>query len=141
MKIKGLKVVDAARDAVFEITPTDIQVAHPKEPGGCPAARACRRFFGVKEVLIHISRAYVRYDTRWVRYCVPTSLRAEVIAIDRGGRLEPGEYVLKAPTGNERLDYRKPTGPKRRPGKRRVAYHLTVNVRPQAAKGNEKMAG
>jgi hypothetical protein len=133
--IDGLPVTDATRSLELHITARDIAHADNKNPEDCVAARACRRQFHAKEARIHLGRTYIRLnDNNWIRLRTPKPLRDEIIAFDRGGKFEPGDFLLSPVVPADRLGNnkrnRKPpvkvAGP--RPKKRRPA-HIVTNVR------------
>jgi hypothetical protein len=131
--INGLPVVDAKRALTLHITKADIARAADsiKKPESCAAARACYRELHAKEVRIHTYRAYVRTnESNWVRYWVPTRLRQEIVAFDRGGQFEPGEYKLdKIPPSSAVTGKTQGTRPPRKKqGPPRKSYKLQ-NVR------------
>lgn len=132
--IEGLPIIDAKAPVVLTITPGDIRKADPKDPGACAAARACWRQFRV-EARVHMGRVYVRTaKDHWTRYLTPPSLRTEIVAFDRGGTFQPGNYVLPAPQPSKRLG--KATGtdtnktpPVRKNAKSRAPRHIFEGVR------------
>lgn len=100
--IDGKPVLDAKRPITLNITKGDIDKADRKEPADCAVARACRRELHAKEVRVHLARIYVRMnDGNWQRFMTPKAMRSEIIAFDRGGSFEPGEFVLTPPTGRD----------------------------------------
>jgi hypothetical protein len=102
MEIAGKKVVDAKKPAKIVITARDARLGDNKNPSSCAAALAVKR--DIPECLsarVHIGRVYIEHKDKWVRYFTPDSLRSEIIAFDRGGSFQPGEYVLKAPAPSE----------------------------------------
>lgn len=113
MKIAGLPVKDADEKIAVTITKNDVRTGTLKEAKSCAAANALCRQTGAKEARVHFSRAYLKVGKVWKRYQVPNALRAEIIAFDRGGKFEPGEYVLHPITQAQRLD---------RPSRKRYAY-------------------
>lgn len=128
--IDGLPVIDAREPIILKIQRRDITGANVKTPDQCVIARACRRQLHVKEARVHLSRMYLRLnDTNWVRYIVPKSARAEIIAFDRGGDFEPGEFKFDRVTPSQAI------GKKRSPGKRIGTKpkirkpHIVTNVR------------
>jgi hypothetical protein len=133
MRIHGKQVVDAPRNRTIHITNRDVKRGGVKDPYSCAAALACKRDLGCTEARVNVGRTYLRKGNKWVRFLTPTSLKYEIVAFDRGGQFEPGEYVLLAPKGRERLGSSKPTGPKRRRGKPRQSYHMTANIRTSAS--------
>lgn len=133
MRISGLQVVDAKRDQLIHITNNDVKRGGVKDPSTCAAALACRRDLQCTEAQVHIGRTYVKQGRNWVRYVTPSSLKYEIVAFDRGGQFEPGEYVLIAPKGALRLGYEKPTGPKKKKGRKRETYHVITNIRSRPA--------
>lgn len=130
--IDGLPVIDATESVILRVTARDIRGASIKEPNQCAIARACRRVLHVKEARIHLSRMYLRTnDHNWVRYAVPKSARAEMIAFDRGGNIEPAEFKFDRVKPSDRLGKpnkspRKSTG---KPGNPLRKPHIVTNVR------------
>jgi len=94
--IKGLPIVNATLPIYLVITSEDIANGIRKDPTSCAAAVAFKRQHRVTEILMHRSRAYIKYDymDAWVRGAVPKSLSNEQIVFDRGGDFQPGTYVF-----------------------------------------------
>lgn len=127
---EGMPVIDAKHDMTIHITKRDIRLADSKSPGSCAAALALNRKF--PEAHVHLGRVYIRSNKgNWQRYVTPKNLRTELVAFDRGGTFEAGEYTLTAPHPSQRLRFKK-TGPKKRKGKKRRPYTQIKNVRPIA---------
>ena len=53
------------------------------------------RQLGASEARVHTGRTYVKINEEWMRYNTPVSLQKEIVAFDRGGSFEPGEYELR----------------------------------------------
>ena len=107
MEIAGKKVVDARKPVTINITPRDVATGDNKNPSACAAARAARH--SIPECIsarVHIGRVYIEQKDKWVRFNTPDSLRAEIIAFDRGGSFQPGEYVLRPISPNETTEGR-----------------------------------
>lgn len=136
-EIGGIPVVDSREPVYFEITAEDIQGARRKQPNACAVARACARELHVKEARIHLGRIYLlkRGAHQWERYVTPASLRDEIIAFDRGGRFQPGEFYLAKIAGTKHATGQKrqggPDNParKRKRHKVRRPYHIVTDVR------------
>lgn len=136
-QIDGKPIINATKPVELEIIDKDIAKADRKEPLDCVVARACRRDLKAKEVRVHLSRIYIRFnDGSWQRFMTPTSMRSDIIAFDRGGTFPPGTYVLKPPPANRPTGKRMGSKPKynhasKNPNrkKRTRAYHLTEDVR------------
>jgi hypothetical protein len=131
-KFDNLPVIDAKHPIKIVVNARDVSNADNKNPADCVLARACRRNLDVPEVRIHLSRAYVRANKgNWTRYIVPQSARSEIIAFDRGGKFETGEFVLTPPTKSTRLGQ-----PSRKSGpsgtKKRRSMRIIKNVRARA---------
>jgi len=133
--IDGKPIINAKKPITIHINKNDISKADIKEPADCAVARACRRELHVKEVRVHLGRVYLRANEgNWTRYVTPKALRAEIIAFDRGGAFEPGEYELKAippskaPTGKAQGSLKNKTRPKKL-HKKRAKPHVVTNVR------------
>jgi hypothetical protein len=135
-KFDTKNVTDATEDITLTILPTDIIGADLKTPGNCVAARACRRQENL-EARIHITRVYLRNGgTVWTRYIVPTNLRTEIIAYDRGGAFVPGTYQLKAPKSTEKLgEKRSIKRNERKESKNKKKYMTTKDIRTGPANG------
>ncbi len=103
MKIDGMLVVEAKSPITLNITKRDIGKGAAKDPRSCAAAKAARRMFpAADEVRVHLSRLYVRTGKKWTRYKVADGLRTEIIAFDRGGSFEAGEYMLRPSPPSQR---------------------------------------
>lgn len=130
-EIDGLPVIDAKEPLTLHVSKRDVAYAEVKEPNACAVARACRRELAVKEARIHLGRVYLRNnESNWVRYLTPKSMRDEIIAFDRGGAFEPGEFILAPPHPTKQLG--KSTGgrkPRRNNAKPRKPPHIIKNVR------------
>lgn len=97
-KINGKKVVNGTRRITLHISPHEAKSAKTKDPGDCAAARAAiREIPNCTAARIHLGRAYIfnKKTDQWARYKTTDPLRSEVIAFDRGGKFEPGEYDLR----------------------------------------------
>ena len=143
MEINGKKVVDATKPISIHITQRDTTDGANKDPAGCAAARAVKRDLHCVSARVHIGRVYVETPKQWVRYHTPRSLRTEIIAFDRGGSFEPGEYKLGVPEKNRHVRVEKRTGRtgtnKDASAKRRkvliakVKRHEVTGIRPKGA--------
>jgi hypothetical protein len=136
MKIGGLVVKDADEKVVVHITKDDVRKGSLKKSNSCAAAQALCREGHCDEARVHFSRAYLRKGKKWTRYVVNKALRSEVLAFDRGGVFEPGEYILAPVQPTVRLDApaKRPRGiddgsqPKRGNRTKRP-YHVVTGVR------------
>ena len=136
MKINGTPVKDANEKLVVTITKNDVRRGTMKEAKACAAANALCRQTGAKEARVHFSRAYLKQGKVWRRYAVPMALRNEIIAFDRGGAFEPGEYTLIPMQPTMRLDapVKRKTGQKdgsrpQRGNRPKRPYHVVSGVR------------
>jgi hypothetical protein len=94
MKIGGKKVIDASKPLILYVNKHDIANGQIKNANACAIARAVKRQLEAKSAKVHLSRTYVEYDDKWVRYHTPLSARTELIAFDRGKKFEEGVYKL-----------------------------------------------
>lgn len=142
MEINGKKVVDAKSKMKIHITKRDATEGDNKNPSGCAAARAARRDVPhCVSARVHIGRVYVEYKDKWVRYNTPKALRTEIVAFDKGGSFEPGEYFLNPPSPSQTEDERRnrPSGNRStssHPRKIHVAIikrHNVTGIRPKGA--------
>jgi hypothetical protein len=94
-QINGKPVVNAKRKLVLHISAADIKAAKSKDPALCAAARAAMRVVpNCIAARVHLGRAYILQKNVWHRFKTPEPLRGEIIAYDRGGKFEPGDYEL-----------------------------------------------
>lgn len=94
MKINGVDVKDGEEKVIVVITKSDVRMGSLKNAKSCAAAVALCRHTGCDAARVHLARTYIKKDGSWRRYATPPALRNEIIAFDRGGKFEPGEYVL-----------------------------------------------
>lgn len=129
LQIDGLPVKDARKSVVITISDRDVKNGTLKKPNSCAAALCCKRELGATEAHVHTSRVYLRFNGHWQRYLTSAALRSEIVAFDRGGRFEPGEYRLIKMQPSRENDQNR--AKKRGSGKKRQAYHVIQNVRPR----------
>jgi hypothetical protein len=139
MKIEGTPVKDADEKIILHITKMDVRAGAKKNADSCAAAKALCREHQCEAAKVHMSRAYIKKGGKWIRFEVSPALRAEVLAFDRGGAFEPGEYILNPPRPVSRLGADKRpnshrSGPDKRKnhmskGKRKRPYHVATGVR------------
>lgn len=136
MKIGGGKVIDAPSRLPIRITKNDVRRGALKNASACAAAQAICRVGGFREARVHTSRTYVKKKNGdWLRYLTPPALSKEIVAFDRGGSFEPGDYELIPVQPSERIgarakrkNYAKPHIARKPTGKPRP-YHLTTGIR------------
>ena len=147
MKLKsidGIPVTNAKHQLKLHITKRDCSVGDIKDPSTCAAAKTIRREYGAIDCRVHLGRVYIRQNKgNWQRYMTPRSLRTEIIAFDRGGEFQPGEYILAAPSakrttgkrqgGNSRFKNSR-NNPNR---KKRRSPTIVQNVRGGPATGDQ----
>lgn len=96
--IEGKPVVNGSRRVTLHVSEREAKFGSSKNPADCAAARAAiREVPNCTKARIHLGRAYL-YDERkkhWKRYKTTDGLRSEIIAFDKGGSFEPGEYDLR----------------------------------------------
>lgn len=126
------KVKDATRAVTIEVTKRDTTSSTVKSHKACAMAVACKRALELDGVVISRRIAYLIKDNVATRYAVPESVTREVVAFDRGGVFEPGEYKLQKPrpyislgtSGRARI-----TGKGKKLGTRGDPHHATANIR------------
>lgn len=125
------EVKDATRGITIEVTKGDINSSQVKSHRTCAIAVACKRKFHLDGVVISRSIAYLVKDKRAVRYMVTSSAAREIIAFDRGGTFEPGEYSFIKPHDSIAIGQnRKAPSSKNDIRKKRGApRHITANIR------------
>jgi hypothetical protein len=131
MEIDGLPVKNGSKRISLNITKGDIGRADRKKPDQCVIARCLRRSLHVKEARVHLGRVYLWLnDAEWIRYITPPPLRSEIIAFDRGGTFEPGEFALLPPSASRRTGQEQGTKTRTKgAGKTRAPPHVVTNVR------------
>lgn len=136
MKINGLPVVDATKAIKLTINDADCKLGQTKDSGACAAARALlRQVPNCTQARVYRAVTYILIGKKWLRCMTPRSLRTEIVAFDRGGKFEPGEFELNAITSSKRLGEAHSARPPQhdRPGKASRAQHRTLNVRAHGA--------
>lgn len=125
------KVTDAPRSLIIDVTLGDTKSAAIKNHRACAAAVACKRQYHLDGVIVSRSMAYLIRGRKATRYMVPSELVREVVAFDRGGKFEPGQYHLTRPAANIRLGRKRPHRSDKRGliGKHRKHRHVTTNIR------------
>lgn len=143
-EIAGKPVLNATKSVTLHISAADVKKGSVKDPGACAAALAAMREVpNCIKARIHLGRAYLQLtDGKWRRYKTPESLRGEVIAFDRGGKFEPGEYILR-PMSPSDLEPRREKnfvssetnrrGAKNAPSKSPRKFHVVRGVRQHGA--------
>lgn len=131
---KMLPIIDSKTNMKLHVGKAELSAAKRKRPNSCALAQACMQKEGVKEVRIHLSRAYVRTnDLNWQRFMVGDNLRREIVAFDRGGKFMAGDYELRHITPSARLTGKaqgSENNNKKKSGRRRKrAYNPTQDVR------------
>jgi hypothetical protein len=140
MKINGTTVKDANQQIILKITAADVKAGAKKNSNSCAAAKALCRQEQCEAAKVHMSRAYIKKGKTWFRFSVPLALRNEVLAFDRGGSFEPGEYVLTPVQPSVRLGKPHSNKPDTRvwaidrkdkpsKNKRKRPYHVVSGVR------------
>lgn len=135
MKINGLPVVDATKAIKLTINDADCKLGQTKDSGACAAARALlRQVPNCTQARVYRAVTYILIGKKWLRCMTPRSLRTEIVAFDRGGKFEPGEFELNAVPPSHVMGKAHSLGaPKHgRPGHQR-AQHRTINVRAHGA--------
>jgi len=149
MRINGMDVFDATKPLMININKTDATNGKGKDPGACAAALAAMRSLGATKARVHLSRVYLELDPTalgiksreskvWIRYQTPHSLRSEIIALDRGGKVAPGAHKLIPPKPCIQLAKRKKQlrnkNAKKTPQRgNRALYHKVADVRARGA--------
>ena len=146
MEINGKKVVDATKSVKIMITKKDTVEGDNKNPSSCAAARAAKRIENCISARVHLGRVYIEQKDKWVRYQTPEALRSEIIAFDRGGSFQPGEYDLRPLPPSSRETFRKagsatsrnklgnlPTKSPRKVHVAKIKHHAVAGVRPKGA--------
>lgn len=136
-KFRGKQVKDASVGMVVVVTRRDVAKAKSAKPDACAAAVAICREQHAAEAHVHVSRTYVlheRENEAYTRYITPPSLAREIVALDRGGKFEPGDYILRAPSKAHQLGsaYGSNTNKTKKGGKPRNPQHVTVSIRHRA---------
>jgi hypothetical protein len=128
-EINGKKIVDARYAMAVRVDLDDIKKGDPHKHNACAVARACVRSLDAVSAHVSLSRTYVEFPKRVLRFTTPPSLRQEIVAFDQGGKFTPDTYHLMPPSDTQKLgtDYT-PPGRKTKSAKKR-RYHKPSDVR------------
>lgn len=123
------KVEDSKKDAMIEVLPQDIKSSTVRNHNACALAVACKRKLKADGIIISVSKAYIIKGTKAVRFDLAESAAREIVAFDRDGRFEPGEYKLSKPPKYHALG-RTERGPHLSNGHKRKGFrHMTGGIR------------
>lgn len=122
-------VKDATKAVRIEVTKADVRTSAVKSHKGCAMAVACKRKMHLDGVVISRSIAYLVKENLATRYEVPAALAREVVAFDRGGSFETGEYQLKKPHAYIAMGTSRKTGKRDGSKPAQSPRHVTANIR------------
>lgn len=129
------KVKDATKPLDVVVDKSDINNSKIKNHRECVFAHACKRIENIDGAIIAIKSAYIIKGDIAIRYTIPDFLAREIIAFDREGKFEPGDYSLNEPAPSYRLNKPKPPRKQRkdlRKGSRHTGksnWHATKSIR------------
>lgn len=105
-----LPIVDAKNDMRLVILHDDISKAKRQDFENCVFARACKRQYDSKKVLLMRTIAYISIpneegEQRVERFIISTKGRELIKKYDKGEKIEPGtSFVFKAPSPSMTLE-------------------------------------
>lgn len=140
-KINGKPVVAAKRRLTLHISAADVRKGNTKDPGACAAALAAiREVPNCVAARVHLGRVYLLQKDKWLKFKTPDALRSEIIAFDRGGKFQPGEYDLRPLSPSDLVKKKKKTeyvsnreGSRTDIGKMPRKLHVVKGVRQHGA--------
>lgn len=95
------RIVDARKNATFQVTERDSRRSNPLAPDACALAEVCKKTYD--GAIISMSTAYLIKGNTATRYEVPVRIARELVSFDRHHDFAPGEYTLKAPAPSFRI--------------------------------------
>lgn len=100
-----LRTKDATENIDILLKSEDIKMAKKRDPQHCAFACAVvRQLPDVSDAFFFKTTAWLRKtDDTLVRYDLPPSLRSEINAFDRGGKMSPGKFFLRVPSKGNTL--------------------------------------
>lgn len=103
MTLEDMEIKDAKTDWPFSINSADIKAAIAQDNACCAGANGAMRDTTVDKVRIGLSISYLKFKKNnfWYRYKTPLSLYIEIIALDKGGKFQAGDYYLAKVPNNE----------------------------------------
>jgi len=122
-------VQDALQDEVVEVTAKDVARSAKGNHNACALARACERELKADAAIIAVSRAFLVYGERAIRYRLTERAQREIVSFDRGAAFMPGKYVLVAPSNGNRMGSTRDRTKDKKKTRRRRAYRLTQGIR------------
>jgi hypothetical protein len=130
-------VFDADGPLEIQISAADCSAGKNKDPSKCAAALAVKRAIpAALSVRVHISRTYVEFKDKWLKYRTPEGLRTEMVAFDRGGEFTPGKFRLQEIQDVHKIGAPRRKDPRKRhdrPKTKRAKPHHTTNIRTHGA--------
>lgn len=103
----GKPIVDSTEDLVVHVTRDCVRRAKPMDPTQCAVAKALTKEKGVVSARVQLTRTWIEYPTKIVRYITPESAAREIVSFDRRAGFDTGDYRLKAPSQHDRIGQRR----------------------------------
>lgn len=135
-----VKVKDATKPLEVTVAKTDVDNSKVRNHKDCVFAHACKRMEDIDGAIIAIKSAYIIKGDTAIRYSIPDSLAREIVAFDRDGKFETGDYYVREPSPTLKLGQHKLYKPKKRTGYKsgphtnsgtgqKTKWHATKSIR------------
>lgn len=131
-EINGKKVKDANFRMAVHVTPEDVKKGNRKDASSCAIALACMRDLDALSASVNLTRTYVEYPKRWLRFITPKQVRDQIADFDTKGKFKPGTIILMPPAPSEKVGVPIKRTPKEH-RKTRAPRKITKGVRPMAS--------
>ena len=125
-------VEDSNEGVIVTVTDHDGKVGKKNKFSECALAVACQRELKADGVIIGLTKSFLIYGTKAIRYQTPQSVAREMTSFDRHGDFAAGVYKLSKIGVYDRIGVRRKTRPKSEPSKqhREIRFrHDTAGVR------------
>jgi hypothetical protein len=138
--MKRNEIDNATKAMIIDVPEQLTHSSRQRNPNNCVFAKACRNIPDVEEAIVHISTAYLKFkgEETFRRYRVNTRLRDQIVAFDRFGVFDPGEYTISVIQPSHRADGRRQGGKKgRTPTRSKESYkRKVVQIKGVRARAN-----
>lgn len=117
----GLPVVDAKKPIQIHVNDIDVKQSKRKSPTECVIAKACKRLFKAREVMILRRTAYVDLPgpgrggrRQFKRFIIDRNVSEKIGVFDKTGQMDTGGFTLLPPSPSMTLERLRKSGNQRK---------------------------
>ena len=122
-------VSDSKKTIQVEVIEADSKNAKVKNHQACAMAVACKRAMQADGVIVAMTKAYIIFGKKAIRYALPESVSREVVSFDREAGFAPGIYQMRPPKPTDKLGAVRGGNHHTGTGKPAKFHHYTIGIR------------